>query len=347
MKYTKAQIQEAIHFWEKTLTSLNEASPSKNNISDAIKLINKKYKNTPVEDLTKEMWTTISKTVAPKANIGGNKFREFILNDTYKLNSELKTLSSKPAKSQKAAIQKKSTGRRGVDNSSPNELSPKETKNLDGALKSTGVELEKPTTARNSAENIGVFDLGARLRRIHAHAVTQTKKAVGAFLNSQKAGNEESVKILNSGIKDGRFVASDGDELTITLQVSVDKAHVTGWKAFMASLFNEAGNAEYANKLLTEDGLGILKSIFSGIKSGTKEIVTGTKDEVAKSVKRVNDELRLRIGVAGLQEYLINFCGKNSGLPENVKTIDPGASSITHDNGAAKYEYSVKITLKI
>lgn len=347
MKYTKAQIQEAIHFWEKALTSLNEASPSKNNISDAIKLINKKYKNTPVEDLTKEMWTTISKTVAPKANIGGNKFREFILNDTYKLNSELKTLSSKPVKSQKAAIQKKSTGRRGVDNSSTSEPTPQEIKNIDNALRSSGVNVEKPITARNSAENIGVFDLGARLRRIHAHAVTQTKKAVGAFLNSKKAGNEESVKIINSGIKDGRFVAADGDELTITLQVSVDKAHITGWKAFMASMFNEAGNVEYAKELIREDGFGILKKIFSGIKSGTNEIISGTKEEVAKSIKHVNDELRLRIGVAGLQEYLINFCGKNSGLPENVKTIDPGASSITNDNGMAKYEYSIKLTLKI
>lgn len=304
-RYTKTQIKNAISYWKNLLNEAEEDTSRRGGDEEK------------PEDKKEE------KPVAGKNNKKDKKDKK-----------EEKSEEKPENKPEDKKEEKKDGGA----------VTKDDVKKTEAAVSSDGTNTDNPKAAREEAQNVGTFDLGARLARIHNMAVKKTRKAVGKFLNSSKIGNETSVRVTNSKIDPRRhtFNGKDGDEMIITISVSIDAANVKGYRKFLAKIFHESGRHAFAYRYerLNE---GLFSTAFGALTAAAK----AGKEGFDKSVQNANDEFRKRIGVVGLQTYLNSFCGVNSHLADNVKTIEPEASSITNDNGNARYEYSCKVTIAI
>lgn len=339
-RYSKDQIERAISYWKNMLneatSETKDGKPAGNKKPSAAKKpSNSKKPSTAKKPAPAKKPSTVKKPAAVKKPAGSKK------------TPEVTASAAKTDPNVKDAAE--NTARRGGNGAEPvttpkTAASPEDVKKAEAAISSDGTNVDNPKEARSEAQNVGTFDLGARLARIHNMAVKKTRKIIGKFLNGQKLGNETSVRVINSLIdpRSHRFVGKDGDEMIITISVAIDQANVKGFRKFVASILHESGYhaAAYRYERLDEN---IFSTVFSAIGAATK----AGKEGIDKSIQNANDEFRKRLGVAGLQTYLNSFCGINSHLADNVKTIDPEASSITNDNGNARYEYSCKVTVSI
>lgn len=140
------------------------------------------------------------------------------------------------------------------------------------------------------------WNTSTRLVRAHKFAVKKTiEKLVSKLLNKAKIG-EESVKLTNSLIDDddGTGDFDSGNTMIVTLRVTIDEAHVKGFRKFMAVLLKESTFKELdAAKELNE---GIFSTLANAIKAGAKEAGEKAKD----SINKANKELEKKIGLAGL-----------------------------------------------
>lgn len=340
-RYSKDQIESAISYWK---NMLNEAAPETKDgkpagnkkPSVAKKPSNSKKPSAVKKPAPAKKPSTVKKPVAVKKPAGSKKTPE-VKPSASKTDPNVKDVAEDTAR-------RGGNGAESAASATKTAASPEDVKKAEAAISSDGTNVDNPKEARSEAQNVGTFDLGARLARIHNMAVKKTRKIVGKFLNGQKLGNETSVRVINSLIdpRGHRFVGKDGDEMIITISVAIDQANVKGFRKFVASILHESGHhaAAYRYERLDEN---IFSTVFGAIGAAVK----AGKEGVDKSIQNANDEFRKRLGVAGLQTYLNSFCGVNSHLADNVKTVDPEASSITNDNGNARYEYSCKVTVSI
>ncbi len=94
----------------------------------------------------------------------------------------------------------------------------------------TADAIDKMVADKEVAEtSLGEFDIYTRLYRVHNGAVVKVKDALGKFLLKQKAGNPDSVSVVNNCIKENRFVMPDDGKMRITVKVKVDAAQLSGF----------------------------------------------------------------------------------------------------------------------
>lgn len=201
------------------------------------------------------------------------------------------------------------------------------------------VGLSDDDEAEKKAEGkpIGTLNISTRMYRIHNSAVKKTTELlVSKFLNKNKLGDEESVLITNSAVDEdaGKLSLEDGGVMTIGLKVSIDKAHVKGFRKFMAVMLKEE-EIDADPDLVCE---GLFGTLFAAGKAAGKEAVEKAK----ASVDAANEELKKRIGVAGLQEYVKRFAGIK--LAKNVKTVEP---AVEEEGGEVRFGYYCSIAVEV
>lgn len=198
------------------------------------------------------------------------------------------------------------------------------------------IDDEDAAPAEAIKKPVGTLNIMGRFYRIHVNAVKNATAAVSKFLNSKKVPVPETgITFTNSFVDDdaGKFEIKD-EPMVITLEVEVDRASIKGFRKFMAVMLKET--AEENGEPLDEGILGTLASAFGAAKEKSKE-------KAAESIKKVNEQLKAQIGVAGLQEYVKRFCGPKLAKVINMKTIFDGMNEA---GGELVYKYSVAYNVK-
>lgn len=189
------------------------------------------------------------------------------------------------------------------------------------------------------------FNPMKRIVRLHNAAVKKVSKLVSdKFLNKWKAGDAESISIENSAIDtdEQTFDYEKGEKMVITMTVSIDKAKVKGFRKMLAVILKESTfkKLDYMSKRLNEGLFDIIKGAFRGaIKGGAKE---GGEAKKA-AIDQANKELKERIGVFGLHEYVRRVCGADIANKLKPKHIEIGFDKPDPDE-ALSYVYKAIVT---
>ena len=189
---------------------------------------------------------------------------------------------------------------------------PKVEKAIDAEMekaspKDIGAEASTEAAASKAASApIGEMNIFDRLRRLHNATVINVQKKLAQFLGFAKS---EDVIVENSCVENGKFALPDDGMMAVTVKVRVNDANRKGFKKFVAGVFGKALNE------------GVVGDFFGGLWKGTKDaskaVAAGAKEGAQKAaktyqdnIKKVNEEMKVRIGVAAIQEYVQRFCGK-------------------------------------
>ena len=191
-------------------------------------------------------------------------------------------------------------------------------------------------TVQKKAESnpVGVFDLNARMHRLHIGASNKVKKALEKFLNKYNVdASGKQVLITNSCDPDngGWEMPKEGDKMVITVQVSIDRASVKGFRKMVALM--KENDEEFLNE-------GFWGDLWSGFTKGAAELkkVGGETIEkmgktAAEKIKNANEKLKKQIGLTAIRMYTESFCGKALAGRVGLDNIQIGQDDETKEDG--------------
>ena len=186
---------------------------------------------------------------------------------------------------------------------------------------------EEAAESDAAAKPIGEMNLMDRLRRLHNATKNNVIKKLQQFLPFKTA--EGAVDVKNSCVgADGNFTIPADGNMFIKVWVKVDKTNRQGFKKFIGGMFGKAMNEDDLEEL-TE---GVFSEFFGGLWKGSKEaakkMAAGAKEGAQKAAEayrdnlaKVNEEMKKRVGVAAIQEYVMRFCGKALAKKVNYQNI--------------------------
>ena len=185
------------------------------------------------------------------------------------------------------------------------------------------------------------FNPMKRIVRLHNAAKRKVAKLVSdKFLNKWKAGSEKSVVFKNSAIDDDEqtFEYEKGGTMVITMTVSIDKAKVKGFRKMMAVLLKES-----TFKRLDSEARRLDEGIWDIFKSAVGSAAKTAKVKAGEAIDRANNELKEKVGMFGIQEYVRRLCGKDIMEKLRAKSIEIGYDE-ADEKEALEYVYKAAVT---
>ena len=202
--------------------------------------------------------------------------------------------------------------------------------------------------AEATSKPIGEMNLMDRLRRLHNATVKNVVVKLKKFLPFAKG--ERDIEVENSCVSNGQFAIPDDGNMFITVKVKVNDANRKGFKKFIGGMFGKAMN-ETDEEILE----GVIGNFFGGLWKGTKEgaqkLAAGAKEGAEKAAQaykdnlsKVNEEMKKRIGVAAIQEYVMRFCGKALAKKVNYQVIQVAIENEGTESATYVFTGCIKLT---
>ena len=204
------------------------------------------------------------------------------------------------------------------------------------------VDPEK-TEAKAEAKPVGVFDINARMHRLHLGASNKVKKALEKFLNKYDIKSEgKPVKVENSCDNGNAWnMPKEGDKMLITITVSLDRASVKGFRKMVALM--KENDREFLNE-------GFWGDLWRGFKKGAEELkkvggetVQKMGDTAKEKVINANEKLRRQIGLVAVRMYTEAFCGKALAAEVDEDNIQVGQDNDEKKGGVITFAASFDI----
>ena len=190
---------------------------------------------------------------------------------------------------------------------------------------------EETVEKKAEANPIGVFDISARMHRLHNGARNKVRKELGSFLTKFKMGNVGTVMVENSCDVDGYFeMPKEGDKMVVTVKVEVEKAKVKGFHKMIALM------KENDKELMKE---GFLKDLWTGIKMTGSAMAKTAKEKIDVA----NEKLKKNIGLAAIKRYVEAFCGKALAEKVSLKNVMIGQSE---EGDGAQITFAAALNIK-
>lgn len=176
------------------------------------------------------------------------------------------------------------------------------------------------------------FGMATRMHRLHNGAAKKVRNELQTFLQKYKASENGSVQIFNSCDNDGSFkIPEPGDIMYVTINISIDKAHVKGFSKMVALM--KENDEDFLNE-------GFFKDLWNGVKS-TAGAMKQTAD---KKIVDANAVLKKNIAFKAIHMYLMSFCGKAVADSLTMKNIMVGGDPEGTEDGRLIFVAAVKIS---
>lgn len=181
------------------------------------------------------------------------------------------------------------------------------------------------------ATPIGKFSLPAKFMRLHKGSEKLVKKGLTKLLNKYKAiDGDNAVSIENSRVGDDDTFNIEGDDpMVITVKVQIDRAKVKGFRKLLAIVKED-------EEIEQIDEGEIWNAIFKGVADTAKGVNAAAK----KKIDAANEELKKKIGLAAVQTYLKNFCGRKLAEKATLKNVFIGADP---EGDGAEYTFCAAV----
>lgn len=265
-------------------------------------------------------------------------------------------IKAEPEKVEKALEPVKAEGgeAKGGDDSAKAAVDPKTEKAVEKKLEDATPEdigaedSEEAAEQEATSKPIGEMNLMDRLRRLHNATVKNVIAKLKKFLPFAKG--EQDIEVENSCVENGQFTIPDDGNMFITVKVKVNDANRKGFKKFIGGMFGKAMN-ETDEEILE----GVIGNFFGGLWKGSKEaaqkFAAGAKEGAEKAAQaykdnlsKVNDEMKKRIGVAAIQEYVTRFCGKALAKKVNYQVIQVAIENEGTEDVTYVFTGCIKVT---
>lgn len=199
-----------------------------------------------------------------------------------------------------------------------------------------GEDDELPIEDADEPDPFSEWNTGSRLARAHRAAVKKTVQLLNDKLLKKGNLGIDAVQIKNSLVDDDTMKGDfeSGNKMVVTLRVTVDAAHVKGFRKFLAAVLKESTYTDLTRtaKRLDEGILDMMKAAYKAV-----------GDEKQNAIDRANKELERKIGLAGLQEYFKLLCG--TAVAKKLREIEPGLEKDDKENGVA-FVYKAAVTIQ-